>query len=374
MKKIMLLPDSFKGSMSAQTFCDIAEEVVLRRLPGCQIEKYPVADGGEGSVDAFLSSLGGERIGMCVTGPVGEAIDSFFGLLPTGEAIVEMAAAAGLPMVADEPAPLSSNTYGVGQLMSGALDRGVPRLIVGLGGSCTTDGGCGAAAALGVRFLSAEGEAFIPCGGTLRNIDAVDMRGVDRRLGKTEVVLMCDIDNPMYGPKGAAQVFGPQKGAAPEDVEILDEGLRNLAKVIRRDLGIEVASIPGGGAAGAMGAGLHAFCRGELRPGIQVVLDTIGFEERARTADLIVTGEGRLDGQSLGGKVVVGICRRAQTLGKPVVAIVGALESGYEAAYEQGLTAAFSTNPRPQSLEKAMELSRENLASCMDNICRLLLV
>ena len=373
-KKIMLLPDSFKGSMSAQEFCDIVEAAILRRIPGCAVEKYPVADGGEGSVDSFLSSVGGERIGARVTGPLGEPVDGFFALLATGEAVVEMAAAAGLPLVAGRLAPLTTNTYGVGELIARALDRDVKRLIVGLGGSCTTDGGCGTAAALGVRFLKSGGEAFVPSGGTLRDIDAIDMSGADPRLQNTEIVLMCDIDNPMHGPRGAAHIFGPQKGATPEDVKLLDEGLRHLAGIIERDLGIDVSTTPGGGAAGAMGAGLHAFCGGELKPGIQVVLDTIRFEEQARDADLIITGEGRLDGQSLSGKVVVGICRRARDIGKPVTAIVGALEPGYEAAYEQGLSAAFSTNPRPQSLEDAMRLSRENLAGCVDNICRLLLL
>ena len=369
MNKVLLLPDSFKGSLTSGEVCRIMEEEILRAFPGCQVCSVPVADGGEGSVDCFLAALGGERVETEVSGPCFEPLRAGYGLLEGGRtAVIEMAACAGLPLVGERKNPLRTTTYGVGQQMAHALDRGVTRIILGLGGSATNDGGAGAAAALGVRFLDASGRPFVPTGGTLANISKIDCSGLSERLREVELVVMCDIDNPLCGPRGAAAVFGPQKGADPETVKRLDSGLAWFAQVISRDLGTDVLSLPGGGAAGGMGAGVAALLGGRLTLGIQAVLDTIGFEKLAQGADLILTGEGRLDSQSLGGKVIAGVARRAKPLGVPVVAVVGGAESGLDELAPLGISAVFSICRGPQTLEKSMNEGAFYLRETMKNL------
>lgn len=373
MKKAVLIPDSFKGTLSSTEICSIMKERIHTYYPGCEVVSIPVADGGEGSVDAFLTAVGGEKITLTVENPYFEPMKSFYGLIDGGKtAVIEMAGCAGLPLVEDRKDPRKTTTYGVGKLILAAAGRGISKLVVGLGGSATNDGGCGAAAAFGVRFYNKAGEEFVPTGGTLIDIDRIDMSGRSSALDGVEVVTMCDIDNPMYGPTGASHIFGPQKGADPAMVEELDRGVIHLCEVIRRDLGMDLSEVPGGGAAGAMGAGMIAFFGSRLQMGIETVLDTVSFDQTIGDADLILTGEGKIDGQSLRGKVVIGVARRAARQGKPVVAVVGGADYDVEPAYGEGVTAIFPINRLPQDFSVIRAHSRENLTFAMDNIVRML--
>lgn len=371
MKKVVLIPDSFKGTMSSMEICQIMERAILAHYPASEVISVPVADGGEGTVDAFLTALGGEKIMVPVQGPLGETVEGFYGRL--GEtAFIEMAAAAGLPLMGEELAPERASTYGVGQLMIHAAEHGAKKLIVGLGGSATTDGGCGAAASAGVRFLDAAGNPFVPVGGSLREIAKIDVSGLHPGLKAAEVITMCDIDNPLTGETGAAHVFAPQKGAAPAAVERLEAGLVHLARVIRTQLGVEIETVPGAGAAGGMGGGMVAFFGSRLEMGIQVVLDTVRFDELIRDADYVFTGEGRIDSQSLGGKVVIGVARRAKKQSIPVIAMVGDIGDPVEAAYDQGVTGIFSINRVAVPYSEAKPRAREDLYRTVDNLCRFL--
>ncbi len=372
MRKIVVVSDSFKGSLSSKQICEIVSQEVKAFFPACEIVGVPVADGGEGTVDCFLASLPGEKIMVEVKGPNFEPVQAFYGRI--GEtAIVEMAAAAGLPLVGERKNPMNTTTYGVGELMRHALEHGVKRLILALGGSATSDGGCGAAAALGTKFFDAEGKVFVPTGGTLSKITHMDNSETMRLLSGVSVTAMCDIDNPMHGPNGAAYVFAPQKGANPEDVAYLDSELTALDRTIARELGAEVALVPGAGAAGAMGAGALAFFGAELKRGIETVLDTVRFEERLSGADLVITGEGRIDAQSLRGKVVIGVARRAKAAGVPVVAIVGDVGDDIGGVYKAGVTAVFSTNQRAIPVSEAKKRSEQDYRMTVQNIIRLLL-
>ena len=371
--KIVLIPDSFKGTLSSVEVCRVLRGCVERRLPGCEVRAIPVADGGEGSVDAFLAALGGEKVHARVAGPFFEPVESFYGLTDGGKtAIVEMAACAGLPLAGERRDPALTTTYGVGELIALAVEGGARKIILGLGGSATNDAGCGAAAALGVRFFDRTETPFVPTGGTLGEVERIDVSAARERLRGVEITAMCDIDNPMYGENGAAYVFAPQKGAGPEQVRALDAGLRRLAGVMRRELGMDFAELPGAGAAGAMGAGVTAFLGASLQSGIESVLNAVDFDRAAADADLIFTGEGRLDSQSMRGKVVIGVARRAKRLGKRVIAIVGGAEGELEAAYAEGVTAVFTTNRLPEPLPRSAPRAAENLAFTMDNILRLL--
>ena len=373
MKKLVIIPDSFKGTLSSRRICELVGERARRIFPGCEVVSIPVADGGEGSVDAFLTAVGGEKVHLSVTGPWSEPCESFYGLIDGGRiAVLEMAAAAGLPMVGERRDPGATTTYGVGELMLDAARRGAGRIILGLGGSATNDGGCGAACAAGVKFYDAQGSSFVPVGDTLADIARIDVSGLDEALTRVEITAMCDIDNPLYGERGAAHVFGPQKGADEREVERLDNGLRRLAEVMRRDLGVDVSQMPGAGAAGGMGAGMAAFFGAALRPGIETVLDTVGFDAAIADADAVITGEGKLDSQSLRGKVVIGVARRASRRGKPVIALVGGADYGAESAWAEGVTAVFPINRLPQDFEILKPHSEENLAFAAENVLRLL--
>lgn len=375
MKKAVLIPDSFKGTVSSTRVCELMAERIEKIFPGCAVQSIPVADGGEGSVDAFLTAVGGEKVTKQVTGPWFEQCSGYYGLIDNGAtAVLEMAAAAGLPMVGDHKDPRGTTTFGVGELLADAARSGAKRLVIGLGGSATNDGGCGAAAAAGVKFYNAAGESFVPVGGTLKDIERIDMSMRDPAFDKVEIVTMCDIDNPMYGETGAAYIFGPQKGADPEMVKFLDQGLRHLSEVIKRDVGVDVADMPGAGAAGAMGAGMVAFFGSRLQMGIETVLDTVEFDKAIADADIIFTGEGKIDSQSLRGKVVIGVARRAAKQGKPVIAIVGGADYDVDAAYGEGVTAIFPINRLPQDFSVLKEHSEENLGFAVENVLRALSV
>ena len=375
MEKILLVPDSFKGTLSSRQVCQVMAGQLRRFFPQAQVKSIPVADGGEGSVDAFLTAVGGEKVTKQVTGPWFEQCSGYYGLIDNGAtAVLEMAAAAGLPMVGDHKDPRGTTTFGVGELLADAARSGAKRLVIGLGGSATNDGGCGAAAAAGVKFYNAAGESFVPVGGTLKDIERIDMSMRDPAFDKVEIVTMCDIDNPMYGETGAAYIFGPQKGADPEMVKFLDQGLRHLSEVIKRDVGVDVADMPGAGAAGAMGAGMVAFFGSRLQMGIETVLDTVEFDKAIADADIIFTGEGKIDSQSLRGKVVIGVARRAAKQDKPVIAIVGGADYDVDAAYGEGVTAIFPINRLPQDFSVLKEHSEENLGFAVENVLRALSV
>lgn len=345
MKKIVIIPDSFKGTMTSREISTIIAEEAAARWPQTQTTCIQVADGGEGSVDAFLSVLPGEKKMQKVRGPYNEELDSFYGVIDEGQtAVIEMAAAAGLPLVGEHRDAGKTSTYGVGQLIQAALNDGVKKVILGLGGSATNDGGVGAAAALGVRFLNAAGEEFLPVGETLSQIARIDVRQADPRLKQVEMIAMCDIDNPLCGEHGASAVFGPQKGASPEQVLQLDAGLAHLAKLIWRDIGVDVLNMEGAGAAGGMGAGMVAFMGASLQRGIDVVLDTVGYDEMLTDCSMVITGEGRIDGQSARGKVVAGVASRASQRNIPVLAVVGDIGDDADEMYKIGVSAIFSIN------------------------------
>lgn len=370
MAKYVLIPDSFKGTLSSADICRIASEEILRLEPEAEICAIPVADGGEGTVDAFLAAVGGTRAEVPCTGPCGQEIRGFYGLLPDGTAVVEMAAAAGLPLAGACRDPEKTTTYGVGQLMAHALSRGAKRLVLGLGGSATNDGGCGAAAALGAEFLDEEGRAFVPTGGTLTQIAHIRMKGLRETLAGAEVTVMCDIDNHLCGPDGAAAVFGPQKGADAAMVARMDAGLRHLAETLEKDVGMEVLTLAGGGSAGGFGAGAAAFFGGQLRMGIDVVLDLTDFDRKCRGASLVITGEGHLDSQSLRGKTVVGVARRARALGVPAAALVGGCETALDAVYAEGVSGVFPIHPALCTWPQAAARTEEDLRFTMGNLLR----
>ena len=371
MKKIAVVSDSFKGSISSSEICAVVAQEARRFFPACEVVGLPVADGGEGTVDSFLECLEGEKRTVEAAGPYFERRMAFYGSFGD-TAIIEMAAAAGLPIVGDEKDPTKTTTYGVGELMRHALERGAKKIILGLGGSATNDGGCGAAAALGTKFYDSEGNAFVPTGGTLSKIVQIDHSETVRLLSGVEVVAMCDIDNPMHGTRGAAYVFGPQKGADAETVRLLDAQLVALDETISRELGLQVANLPGAGAAGAMGAGVVAFFGASLKPGIETVLDTVRFEERVAGADFVITGEGRLDSQSLRGKVVIGVARRAKRAGIPVIAVVGDIGDDIDEAYSEGVTAVFSTNRLAIPFSEAKLRSKQDYRLTIENLFRMI--
>ena len=370
MRKAVLIPDSFKGTMSSSRIIAVMKAQILKYWPECQIVSIPVADGGEGSVDSFLTALGGEKISIRTQGPWGEEIDSFYGLLPDNTAVIEMAASAGLPLVGDRKDPSKTTTYGVGELILDAAKKGAGRIVIGLGGSATNDAGCGAAAACGVTFLDREGKSFVPTGATLDRIASIDLSTMDESVRKLKITAMCDIDNPFYGPSGAAAVYGPQKGADEEMVSFLDERMKKLSSLVESQLGIDLQAIPGSGAAGGMGGGMKAFFHARLQMGIDTVLDVTGFDDLARGADWIFTGEGKIDSQSLRGKVVIGVARKAKRLGVPVIAVVGDIADDIDAAYDEGVTGIFSINRVAVPYKEARLRAESDMALTMDNIVR----
>ena len=369
MRKIIVVSDSFKGTLSSSQIVAIAKDLIPACFPGCQVIGMPVAEGGEGTVDCFLEAIGGEKITVPVTGPWGEPIKGFYARI--GEtAVVEMAAAAALPMVCDRKDPSRTTTWGVGELIRHAVEQGAKKIILGLGGSATNDGGCGCAAALGVRFLNSEGAAFTPVGATLKDIAALDCSEADALLRNVTVEVMCDIDNPLCGARGAAAVFAPQKGADAAMVAQLDAGLAHLAAVVQNQLGLSVAELPGAGAAGGFGAGAVAFLHAVLRPGIEVVLDFVGFDRQLDGCDLVITGEGRIDGQSMGGKVPIGVSRRAKKHGVPVIAIVGVVADDAEAVYDEGITAVFNTNRAALPFAEIKDRGETDYRRTLDDVLR----
>lgn len=369
-EKIIVAPDSFKGTMSYIEVCDIIESGIKNIYPSAKVIKLPIADGGEGTVDAFLSYSGGRKLHVRVKDPLFREVASYYGILPDGTAVIEMAAASGLPLVEKEKNPCGTTTFGTGQLISDALDKGCRRLIIGVGGSATNDGGVGMAAALGVRFTDVKGDEIPLTGAGLEKLEHIDVSGMDRRIRDCEILVACDVNNPLYGENGAAYVFAPQKGADSAMVEYLDRNLRHFSDIVSKQLGMELQGIPGAGAAGGLAAGLLAFAGARLVPGIELIMDYVAFDDMLKNADMVITGEGKIDGQSLAGKVPVGIAQRAKKYGVPVIAVVGFIGEGIEALHQAGIQAVFSTARGPIPYELAVQHCREDLLRTTEMLMR----
>lgn len=353
---VIIAVDSFKGSLSSQQAGEAITVGIYKVYPEATTTIVPMADGGEGTVEALVRALNGKIVKTRVTSPLGEPVESFFGQLPDGTVVIEMAAASGLPLVPLEKRnPLRTTSRGTGELIRKALDLGARNLILGLGGSATNDGGAGMAQALGIRLLDEEGKEIGPGGGELVRLAKIDQTSLDPRLKETNITVMCDVNNPLCGPLGASAVFGPQKGATPDRVQILDRNLEHYAHRIKEHCGLDVKDIPGVGAAGGIGASLLAFTKAQLKTGVETICDMVQFDQMLLKADFVITGEGRIDNQSLYGKVPIGIVKRAAKQAKPVLAIVGSIGSGVEELYNYGLTSIASIVNGPMTLEESME-------------------
>ena len=370
MKKCVIIPDSYKGTLSAIRVCDIMKKAVKNHFPDCEVCAIPIADGGEGTVDCFLYAMKGQKIEVETTGPYGEPVQAYYARIDD-TAVIETASVAGLSMVEGRMAPRKTTTFGMGKLIRHAVENGCRKIIIGLGGSCTNDGGTGVARSLGTRFFDENGREFAPRADELVRISGIDNRKTRALLQGVRVVSMCDIDNPLYGRNGAAYVFAPQKGADEDCVKVLDENLRWLAKAIDRSLGVKVADMPGAGAAGGLGAGTVSFLGAELRSGIETVLELVRFDDLLEGADMVFTGEGQIDSQSLRGKAVIGVSRHAAGKKVPVTVVAGSIGEGAEGAYEQGVSAIFSINRSAMDFERSRYLSDSNLEKTMDSILRL---
>jgi len=372
-RKVLIAPDSFKGSMSSPEVCGIIKKQFEEQIRGVEVISLPIADGGEGAAECFLGAAGGRKINVRVKGPYFEDMDAWYARINGGRtAVVELALCAGLTLTKGRNDPSKTTTFGVGQLALHAAKSGAEEIIIAIGGSCTNDGGCGFASALGVVFKDSDGKSFVPTGGTLAGIDSIDVSGIDPALKNVKFKAMCDVDNPLFGENGAAYVFAPQKGADKAMVSLLDDGLKNLAEKIKVFTGKDIAGMPGAGAAGGIGGGIAAFFDCRLESGIQTMLDVAGFESLASGCDLILTGEGKLDSQSLRGKAVSGVAGRAQKLGIPVIAIVGIVGDGYEEIYENGVSAVLCTNRMALPFEEARLRAKEDLADTVSCLIKLL--
>ncbi|HWI61774.1 MAG TPA: glycerate kinase [Symbiobacteriaceae bacterium] len=373
MVRILIAPDSFKGSLSAAEAAAAMARGAAAAFPAADIVQLPMADGGEGTVDALVAGTGGQLVTHTVTGPLGERVDSRFGLLGDGEtAAIEMAAASGLLLVPkDRRNPLLTTTYGTGELIRAALDRGVKRIVCGIGGSATNDGGAGMVMALGAKLLKADGSPIGFGGGALLELDRIDLSGLDPRVKNVELLVACDVDNPLCGPRGASAIYGPQKGATPEMVQTLDRALAHLAEVMARDLGVYVRDVPGAGAAGGLGAGLMGFLGARPRPGIEVVMEALRIDRVLEGTTLVVSGEGRTDGQTLAGKVPMGVARRAATHGIPAIVVSGAVTPDAEGLLEHNIASLISICDGPMTLDEAMTQAAELLERATARALRL---
>lgn len=374
--RIIIAPDSYKGSASALQVAQAMERGVLKVFPAAEIVKVPIADGGEGTVEALVTATGGRMLEQEVTGPLGTPVQARWGILGDGEtAVIEMAAASGLPLVPrTQRDPRITTTFGTGELIKAALDQGLRRMIIGIGGSATNDGGAGMACALGARFLDADGESLCPGGGALARLQHIDLQALDARLQEADIQVACDVDNPLCGPRGASAVYGPQKGATPEMVDELDAALGTYAQVACAVTGNAVAEAAGAGAAGGLGAGLLFFTPARLRPGVEIILEASRFDELVQVADLVITGEGRTDFQTAFGKAPVGVARRAKACGVPVVCLSGGLGDGAEDVLDQGIDGLMSVVPEPMELEECMENGEALIEEAAARLCRLVAV
>ncbi|EMB4650676.1 TPA: glycerate kinase [Klebsiella aerogenes] len=372
--KIVIAPDSYKESLSALDVATAIETGFREIYPHAEYVKVPVADGGEGTVEAMVAATQGHIVQVSVTGPLGEPVNAFYGL--SGDmrcAYIEMAAASGLESVPPTRRnPLLTTSWGTGELIRHALDAGVSQIIIGIGGSATNDGGAGMAQALGAKLLSAGQQQIAPGGGALETLARIDLSELDPRLADCRIDVACDVTNPLTGPQGASAVFGPQKGATAAMIERLDRGLQHFAQIIDRDLDIDVLNLEGGGAAGGMGAALYAFCGANLRPGIEIVTDALGLAELVADADLVITGEGRIDSQTIHGKVPVGVAKVAKRFNVPVIGIAGSLTADVGVVHQHGLDAVFSVLYSVCTLDEALANSAANVRMTARNVAAVL--
>jgi len=372
--KVVIAPDSYKESLTAMEVATAIESGFKEIMPDAEYIKLPMADGGEGTVQSLVDATGGDIVSVTVTGPLGQSVEGFYGLLGDGStAVIEMAAASGLHLV--EPSqrnPLLTTTYGTGELVKAALDKGVNHIIIGIGGSSTNDGGVGMAQALGAKLLDAQGNDLPFGGGALAHLAKIDLSGLDPRLASVQLEVACDVDNPLCGPKGASHVFGPQKGATPEMIEQLDANLAHYADVIRQTNGKEVVNQAGAGAAGGLGAALLGLFDATLRPGINIVMDAVNLAEVVKDADLVITGEGRIDSQTIHGKTPIGVARTAKLYNLPVIGIAGSIAQDCRVVHDHGLDAVYSVvlgaTDLPTALKEAafnVEMTSRNIAAAL---------
>lgn len=368
--KIVIAPDSFKESLTALQVSNAIEKGFKEILKNAEYIKIPMADGGEGTVQSLVDATNGKIIKKEVIGPLGKPVEAFFGILGDGKtAVIEMAAASGLHLVPhEERNPLITTTWGTGELILAALDYEVDHIIIGIGGSATNDGGAGMAQALGAKLLNHEGEQIGYGGGALNHIAAIDISEMDPRLQNVKIEVACDVNNPLVGPTGASAVYGPQKGATPEMVQFLDQNLNHYAEIIKRDLNKDVKEIPGAGAAGGLGAGLLAFLSAELKRGVDIVISATNLEQHIQGASLVITGEGKIDSQTINGKTPIGVAKIAKKYGIPVIGIGGNIAKDSGIVYEHGIDALFSIVPRVTSLQDAMENAEKYVRQTAKNI------
>ncbi|WP_434642502.1 glycerate kinase [Thermoanaerobacterium thermosaccharolyticum] len=369
--KILVAPDSFKGSLSSKEVLKAISEGI-RRAIDAEIAGLPIADGGEGTVDALITSLGGKIVDVDVLGPLGNVVKGYFGVLNDGTAVIEMAASSGLNLVPNDMRnPLITTTYGVGQLIKEALDAGCRKFIIGLGGSATNDGGAGMIQALGVKLLDEDGKDIPYGGGNLHKLKKVDISSIDKRVYESSFIVASDVTNPLCGEYGASAVYGPQKGATPEMVEILDRNLKHYSSVIKETLGKDFSDVPGAGAAGGLGFSLMAFLNAKIRSGIDIVMEASNIDEKVKSCDIVITGEGNTDFQTAYGKAPAGIARIAKKYGKPVVILSGGLGKNYKDLYDIGVTSMFSIVDRPMTLQEAMINAKKLISDRAEDIIRI---
>ncbi|MDP4095862.1 glycerate kinase [Paenibacillus sp. P96] len=374
--KILVAPDSYKGSLSAKEAAIYMEQGIRDVLPHAEVTIIPVADGGEGTVDAIVSAAHGTLHEVEVVGPIGDTVKSFFGVLRDDQtAVIEMAAASGLTLVpAGRLNPMIATTYGTGQLIKHALDYGCRKIVIGIGGSATNDGGVGMAQALGVRFLNEQGTEISFGGGELSKIRRIDISNIDPRVKDCEIRVASDVTNPFCGPHGAAAIYGPQKGATSEMIKQLEHGMVHLSRLIREQLGIEIETVPGAGAAGGLGGGLIAFLSAKIGRGIDMVLETTEFEEIIQQVEIVFTGEGRTDSQTAQGKTAAGIAKIAKKYKKPVICISGSISTDVDSLYELGIDAIVAITQSPMTLEDAMRNAPSLIRQTTASVMRILLI
>ena len=374
MTKYVVAPDSFKESMTAKDVCDAMVKGIKKADSAAEVIKVPMADGGEGTVDSLVDATNGQRVIVEVTGPLGNKISAYYGILGNGTtAVIEMAKASGLEIVEKKKRnPMITTTFGTGELIRDALDHNVKEIIIGLGGSSTNDGGSGMAQALGAKLLDQNNNQISFGGGNLDKLDKIDISDLDSRLQDVKIILASDVTNPLIGKDGASRVFGPQKGATPEMVEKLENNLQHYAKIIKRDLNKDVASVSGAGAAGGLGAGLMAFTTCKMRQGVDIAIEVTKLEEKVKSADYVFTGEGGTDFQTKFGKTPYGVAKLGKKYHKPVISLAGYLGEGIDSLYSEGFTAIFGIIPGACDLSTALKNGPSNVARTTENIVRLL--
>ncbi len=369
--KVLISADSYKGSLESVEVAQGIQKGVERVFPDAEFQVVSVADGGEGTVDSILAKLQGKQAYVLVKNPLGEIVNARYGILKDGTAVIEMAAASGLPLIQTEELDIMrATTYGTGELIKAALDEGCRKIYIGIGGSATNDAGIGMAQALGASFKDDKGQEIGFGGGEVERIKTVDLSGMDKRLEETEIIVMCDVTNPLYGPEGAANIYGRQKGATDELIKQLDKGMEHIADLMCTTSGIDVRWEKGAGAAGGLGWGLVVFTKAKLQRGIDSILELTGFEEKCRWADIVITGEGKIDSQSVCGKVIDGMATITQKHNKPLLAVVGCIDDDYAEIYNAGVGTVEACVARPMNVEYAMNETKEYLPNAAERVMR----